>query len=92
MYWGELGRNYDLPSEIPVESVSIWVESGALSFELKEYLQVISNENSATIRKEVAEKLFQLWLNDLKGRNNTIRNIQGGDTVTALKQDSYLGL
>lgn len=89
MRWGSINAQPEetLPKELPVESVSIWIENAPLSFELKEYLQVVSIENAATISRDVSEQLLKLWFESLKKRNNTITE---GHSVTDARQDAYI--
>lgn len=89
MRWGNINvqPKDSLPEQLPVESVSIWIENAPLSFELKEYLQVVSIENAATISRDVSDQLLMLWFENLKKRNNTITE---GHSVTDARQDAYI--
>lgn len=89
VYWGKDGLYQELPKELPVESVSIWIENSRLSFELKEYMQVISTEKINTLSPYVSEKLLKLWFDDMQKRNNTISGTKEGVSVTHDRQNAF---
>ena len=89
VYWGADQPDQELPKELPVESVSIWIENSQLSFELKEYMQIASTEKISTLNHGLSDKLLRLWLEDMKKRKNTITGTKEGHSVTDLEQDKY---